>query len=169
MTGDGRGAYSQQIAKRIGASAITSHLEKLGYGNADFSGDKGHNNALERAWIASSLEISPREQVRFLSNMLTYQLPVKPEAVELTKSIVETHNASDGWLVHGKTGMAYHRNADMSFDRTRGWAWFVGWATKKERQVVFARLIQLENGQPKKPAQFAMQSLLDELPKLIAD
>lgn len=160
--------YTRQIARRMGVDAITAYLRKLDYGNADFSGDKGYDNALDRAWIGSSLKISPREQVRFLSRMLTYQLSVKRKAVELTKSIVET-TETDGWRVHGKTGLAFPRNADRSFDRARGWGWFVGWATKGERQIVFARLIQDEKRLSTTPSQRAKQSLLAGLPRLSAD
>lgn len=161
--------YTQQIARRMGVGAITAYLRKLDYGNADFSGDRGYENALDRAWISSSLKISPREQVRFLARMLTYELPVKREAVELTKSVVETTEVDQGWLVHGKTGLAFPRNADRSFNRARGWGWFVGWATKGEREIVFARLIQDERRQSTTPSQRAKQSLLIDLPRLVAD
>jgi len=47
-----------------------------------------------------------------------------------------------GWEVHGKTGTAYPVLPDGTDDRTRAYGWFVGWATKGQRTIVFARLIQ---------------------------
>ncbi len=161
--------YSQHMARKLGAAAITGYLTRFGYGNVDFSGDKGRDNALERAWIGSSLKISPREQVRFLSRMLNRKLPVKPDAVDLTASIVETVTLDSGWLVRGKTGLAYPRRADGGFDRARGTGWFVGWATKGDRRVVFARLIKDEKRQPTHASQRARGSLLKDLPDLAAN
>ena len=160
--------YSQQIAKRMGEAAVGEYLQKLDYGNADFSGDRGYNNALERAWISSSLEVSAREQVRFLTRMLIYELPVARKAVDLTKSIVETTKLKSGWTVQGKTGLAYPRRADRSFDRARSVGWFVGWATRGDRKVIFARLIQDEKRQSTTAARRARESLLKDLPGLVA-
>ena len=161
--------YSQQIARRLGVAAIEGYLRRLDYGNADFSGDEGRDNALERAWINSSLKLSAREQVRFLKRMLNYELPVARKAVDLTKSIVETTSLESGWTVQGKTGLAYPRRADGSFDRARGWGWFVGWATRGDRRVVIARLIQDERRHSKSAAQRAREGLMEELQTLASD
>ncbi len=159
--------YSQRMTRQLGAAAITDYLDRFNYGNADFSGDKGRDNALERAWIGSSLKISPMEQVRFLSRMLNRQLPVKRSAVDLTASIVEAVTLDSGWQVRGKTGLAYPRRTDGSFDRARGTGWFVGWATKGDRQVVFARLIKDEIRHSAGASRRARASLLKDLPGLI--
>ncbi|MEM5501749.1 class D beta-lactamase [Ahrensia kielensis] len=159
--------YSQQITNALGAQRISAYLQNIGFGNADFSGDKGFNNGLERAWIASSLEISPREQVHYLSRMLNHELPVSAKAVELTKSIVQIDQAQSGWTVHGKTGLAFPRNADRSFNRSRGFGWYVGWAEKDGRRVVFARLLQDEKLQKQTVSTRAKASLLNDLSALI--
>lgn len=161
--------YSQQLAKRLGAASIARYLRKLEYGNADFSGDKGYNNALERAWVASSLTISPNEQARFLARLVNSKQPVSNEATKLTMSIVETTKLKNGWVVHGKTGLAFPRRADRSFDRNHGWGWFVGWATKGDKLVVFARLIQDTSKQSTTPSTRAKNSILRELPDLVTN
>lgn len=155
--------YSQQITKELGAAQITDYLQKIGFGNADMSGDKGFNNGLERAWIASSLEISPREQVQYLSRMMRNELPLSATAMKLTKSIVQVDHAQGGWIVHGKTGLAFPRNADRSFNRSRGYGWYVGWAEKGGKQIVFARLIQDEKRQQTTPSVLAKATMLEEL------
>ena len=135
--------YSQRIASEMGYERFAAQAKAFDYGNADVSGDPGQDNALERSWISSSLRISPVEQVGFLRRFLTGGLPASREAVDRTKAIVETTKAA-GWSVHGKTGSAFPRKADGSFDRTRGWGWFVGWATDGDRTYAFARLDQDE-------------------------
>lgn len=110
---------------------------KFGYGNADFSGDPGKHNGLERAWIASSL------------------------------NIVEKHPVRDGWTVHGKTGMAYPRKPDYTFDEDHPWGWFVGWAEKDGRTAVFARLVQDEKKMPGTAGNRTRDAMYAELPTLL--
>lgn len=136
--------YSQEITRALGIEKLKSYASAFEYGNADFAGDPGKNNALERAWISSSLKIAPVEQVAFLRKLVNRQLPIGASAMEHTMQIVESTATEGGWTVHGKTGSAYPRRADGALDRTRGWGWFVGWATRGDTSLVFARLDQDE-------------------------
>lgn len=117
--------YSQRIAQAMGAEALTRYARDFGYGTADFSGDPGFDNGLDRAWIASSLQISPREQAAFLRALVRGELPVRPDAMRHAREIIERHAVGD-WVLRGKTGTAYPRRADRSFDYARGWGWYVG-------------------------------------------
>ena len=140
--------YSQRLAEAMGAERLGRHARNFGYGNADFSGDPGKNNGLERAWISSSLAISPLEQAAFLAALVERTLPVSAEAMAGAMALVEEAGTVDGWRIFGKTGSAYPRNRDESFDRARGWGWFVGWAEKGGQTLVFARLAQDEERHP---------------------
>jgi beta-lactamase class D len=139
--------YSQQIAKTLGKDTLERQAAAFGYGNADFSGDPGRDNGLERAWISSSLTISPLEQAVFVHKLVSYELPVGRRAVDGAKALVEAASVGSGWRVSGKTGSAFPRRADGSFDRGRGWGWFVGWAERNGKTVAFARLAQDEGGE----------------------
>jgi beta-lactamase class D len=55
----------------------------------------------------------------------------------ITEKLTKFGPASGGWQVHGKTGAS------------RGWGWYIGWASKAGRTIVFARLIQKDDAQPK--------------------
>jgi beta-lactamase class D len=136
--------YSQRIAEALGAERLSAYGQAIGYGNADFTGDPGLDNGLERAWISSSLLIAPVEQVAFLRNLVNRTLPASPQAMEMSLAIVERWATPGGWTVAGKTGSAYPRLADGTLDRTRGWGWFVGWAEREGEVLVFARLNQDE-------------------------
>ena len=136
--------YSQRLAEMLGAETLTAYGQKLGYGNADFSGDPGENNGLERSWISSSLKISPLEQAGFVAAQVDGKLPVSLAAMTTAMELVQQGGESDGWVLRGKTGSAYPRKADGNFDRARGWGWYVGWAEKAGRRLVFVRLAQDE-------------------------
>lgn len=159
--------YSQRLTLMLGAQTLARYVELLGFGNADFRGDTGQNNGLERAWLSSSLQISPREQVVFLQGLVNGTLPVSDQAMELTRSLLQSKCVA-GWQISGKTGGAYPRNADRSFDYARGLGWFVGWATKGDRTVVFARLTQAEERLSGSPGILARQKFLNKWPELVA-
>ncbi|WP_127144894.1 class D beta-lactamase [Pelagibacterium montanilacus] len=120
--------YSRRIAEALGAERLSGHALAYGFGNGDFSGDRGEDNGLDRAWIASSLLVSPKEQAAFLHALLGRALPASAEAHAHTVSIITRHPQAEGWTLAGKTGSAYPRRADTSFDRDHGWGWYAGWA-----------------------------------------
>ena len=134
--------YSQRLTEQLGLEKLTDYARRFNYGNADFAGDPGRDNGLERSWISSSLQISPMEQVAFLAALILGHLPVSEAATEGALGLLESPGMADGWQVWGKTGSAYPRRADYSLDYAKGWGWYVGWAEKDGRRVVFARLNQ---------------------------
>ena len=158
--------YSQQIASRLGEEGLARYGRAFSYGNADFAGDPGQDNGLERSWIASSLQISPDEQVAFLARLVSRTLPVSRQAMDKAASILEQRALPDGWVLHGKTGGAYPRREDGSFDRTRGWGWFVGWAELDGHRVVFARLDQDESAQKGSPGLRTRDAFMADWPRL---
>ena len=50
---------------------------------------------------------------------------------------------ADGWKIHGKTGTG-SPGSFGDYDREHAYGWYVGWARKNGRELVFARLIQDE-------------------------
>ncbi|MGK5021384.1 class D beta-lactamase [Janthinobacterium lividum] len=158
--------YSQQITQALGAERFQKYTRALGYGNADVSGDKGKENSLERSWISSSLKISPLEQLGFLRKLVNYQLPVSRQAMQETQRLTRLADVG-GWQVHGKTGTAFPRQADGSFDEAHGYGWFVGWASKGERSIVFARLVQDEQKSLPSAGLRTRDAMLKALPALL--
>lgn len=136
--------YSQRLTEQLGLDRLAAYARALGYGNLDFSGDPGRNNGLERSWISSSLKISPIEQAGFVAALVQRQLPVSRSAMDGAIGLLESPGTAGGWTLWGKTGSAYPRNADYSFNYARGWGWYVGWAERDGKRVVFARLNQDE-------------------------
>lgn len=160
--------YSQVIAHQLGRAKLEAESAHLGFGNADFSGDPGQDNGLDRAWIMSSLKVSPIEQVAFLRRLATRQLPVSAHTLDETWKIITVSPAGDGWSLHGKTGTAFPRNADGRFDEARAYGWYVGWATRGDRTLIFARLNQDDEAQAVSGGLRARADFLEGWPALAA-
>lgn len=134
-------ALVKRMAKQDGDDVLGKWLERLDYGNRDASGDPGKNNGLTQAWLSSSIQISPQEQTRFLRRLVTGDLPVSARSMQLTRGIIPVFNAADGWTIHGKTGSTGRKPVQTAGATDAAWqerGWFVGWAEKAGRQLVFA-------------------------------
>ena len=112
--------YSQVVAHTLSEQQLADYAHRFGFGNADFCGDAGKHNGLDRAWIGSSLKVSPFEQTVFLRRLVMRQLPVSERAMIEASKIIEVTPAGDGWEAHGKTGTAYPKNPDGTLDEARG-------------------------------------------------
>lgn len=132
--------FSQELTRKLGKENFQKYTDQLNYGNRDLSGDPGENNGMQRSWISSSLKISPDEQVDFLRKLLGGKLPVTADTAQKTMAILPIQNLENGWKVVGKTGSAFERTAKGKIDRSRQFGWYVGWAEKDGKKVVFARL-----------------------------
>jgi beta-lactamase class D len=121
--------YSQELTRKLGMQRFQAYVDRFGYGNRDLSG------GLTRAWLGSSLTISPDEQVAFLRRMLGHKL-VSARAHAQAEAVIPRFAGSGGWRVHGKTGSGGLPDGSLL-------GWFVGWADKEggggKRRVVFAR------------------------------
>jgi len=155
--------YSQQVVKRVGQERFAQYVKAFRYGNADVSAvpvdDPGQNGV----WVMSSLRISPEEQLAFMRKIVRRQLPVSAHAFDMTALIASYGAPVDGWAVHGKTGTG-SPGADNRYDASRAYGWYVGWATKGGRRVVFARLIQDEQALRPNAGLRARDELLRLLP-----
>ncbi|MGI4720516.1 MAG: class D beta-lactamase [Janthinobacterium lividum] len=147
--------YSQQVTRSLGMERFAAYVRKFEYGNADVRGDAEHDG-LTLSWIGSSLRISPLEQASFLARFVNRRLGVSAHAYEMTEKLTEFGSLSGGWKVHGKYGSS------------SGWGWYVGWASKGARTLVFARLIQKDDSQPKDvlTGPWARDGFLAEFPHL---
>lgn len=161
--------YSQVLTRRMGEDRFRQYMDALAYGNRDISGDRGKGNGLTHAWLSSSLQISPREQIAFLSRLLRGELPVSARAHEMTRRTMPSFPVMSAWGVYGKTGSGYQRAQSGPINRDRQFGWFVGWAQRGNRTIMFARLIRDERRENSIASFRARDSLLAELPALLAD
>ncbi|KJV92501.1 class D beta-lactamase [Rickettsia bellii] len=135
--------YSRLITKELGYEKFHNYVTKFNYGNQDTSRDKGKNNGLTNAWLSSSLEISPEEQIAFLQKLAADQLPVSLKAQEMTKNIMFIEDFADGWKLYAKTGSGNRLNEDRTIKlKDCQIGWFIGWLQKDNRKVFFVHFIE---------------------------
>lgn len=148
--------YSQQVTQALGKERFAQYTKRFQFGNADVSGDAQHDG-LTLSWIGSSLRISPLEQLSFLTKLVNRQLGVSQQAYDMTAELTKYGQLPGEWDIHGKTGAS------------DGWGWYVGWASKNTRTLVFARLIKKDDSDPKEVSSgvLARDRLIGDLPALL--
>jgi bla regulator protein BlaR1 len=134
--------YSQQVTSRLGAASVRSYVQAFDYGNRDLASVAGVDDAVALSEVSPTLRISPLEQTVFLRKVVNRTLPLSAHAYDVTARLLKVETLANGWEVYGKTGTAPALLADGSADDTQDIGWFVGWATRGGRTLVFARLSQ---------------------------
>jgi beta-lactamase class D len=160
--------YSQQLTIWLGRERLQHYLTRFAYGNQDISGNPGMNDGLTQAWLDSSLRISPLEQVAFLQRVSARQLGVTSRSYDMTARITRVGKLSNGWDVHGKGGTGFQVKPDrVEPDLEHQVGWFVGWATRGSRSVVFAYALVDEERNRARAGARAKAALLQRLPGLL--
>lgn len=160
--------FSQEITRRLGDQRFAAYIAKFNYGNNDISGNAGRNDGLTHSWLSSSLKISPREQIGLLRNIIAHKLPISAKAYEMTNLVLPAFQAGD-WRVQGKTGSGWLSNKAGKIDANRPFGWFVGWAEKGGRKLVFARLVVDNERAKTRMGLKAREDFLKQLPTLVKD
>ncbi|WP_287147505.1 class D beta-lactamase [Aeromonas sp.] len=137
--------YSQRLTEWLGMERFQQYVDRFDYGNRDLSGNPGKHDGLTQAWLSSSLAISPQEQARFLGKLVSGKLPVSAQTLQHTANILRQPDI-DGWQIHGKTGMGYPKLLDGSLNRDQQIGWFVGWASKPGKQLIFVHTVVQKPG-----------------------
>jgi beta-lactamase class D/beta-lactamase regulating signal transducer with metallopeptidase domain len=131
--------YSDQVRSRLGATAVRGYVDAFDYGNRGLPGTAAIDDTVALSELSPTLKISPSEQIIFLRKLVRRSLPVSAHAYDMTARLLKVGTLANGWEVYGKTGTAHTRLPDGSEDAT---GWFVGWANKDGRTLVFARLLE---------------------------
>ncbi len=159
--------YSQKITQALGMNKFKKYVGDFHYGNADVSGDRGKDNGLTRAWLSSSLQISPDEQIAFIQRLLANQLPVSEKSRALTHTIFYVQDLPHGWKLYGKTGSGVQQNNDGSPIPNLQVGWFIGWIEKGDRKIAFANVIEGKLTQDYSGGKLAKAAAIKQLNKLL--
>lgn len=159
--------YSQRVTAALGAPRFQRYATAFRFGNADVSGDPRRHDGLKWAWIDSSLQVSPREELGFLERVVRRELPVKAIAYEMTSRITAIPGEHGGWDIHGKTGTGFPLLANGRSDHAHAYGWFVGWASRGARIFVFVRQTQDASLQDGPAGMRARDAFLPALPALL--
>jgi beta-lactamase class D OXA-29 len=126
--------FSQVLTAKLGMEKFRQYVNDFNYGNKDVSGDPKKNNGLEKAWLNSSILITPHEQIQFLQKVMDKKLPLSAKAFEMTQKILFIQELSGGWKLYGKTGNGHYKDELQQ-------GWFVGWIEKNNRKLAFVHHI----------------------------
>ncbi|HRI65636.1 MAG TPA: penicillin-binding transpeptidase domain-containing protein [Polyangium sp.] len=151
--------FYQHIATEVGTERYKKYLSAFHYGNEDPSGE------VQMFWLNGTLQISPREEVAFLTTMYEGKLPVNPRSVDIVKKILELRGEAkehvrkrlpfvdqipDNVVLSGKTGSGLPDGDQLGPLDAVGW--FVGSVEKEGRRWVFASRIRSNDKEKLGPA-----------------
>lgn len=122
--------YYQELARRVGEERMQSYINNLGYGNRNISG------GIDKFWLTGDLRISQMEQIQFLRNLYSNQLPFSQRSMDIVKDIMIKTKESD-YTLRAKTGWAI-------LEKDIGW--YVGYIEKGDNTYFFATNIESERG-----------------------
>ncbi|NKB52096.1 MAG: class D beta-lactamase [Rhizobiaceae bacterium] len=120
----------QEIASRVGRDRYLDWLGRLGYGNQQVGDD------VQSFWLQGPLKISALEQVGFLAQLISKELPASRSSQSTVMDMLKLERSDDETLF-GKTGWTNAPDPDIG--------WFVGWITKGETVHVFALNMDIKN------------------------
>ena len=140
--------YFQSIDRLVGKEKLNSWFELIAYGNHDLSG------SIDTYWMASSLKISPIEQVKLLTSLYRNDTAFKPDNVARMKSILRL-SEHNGAALSGKTGTIKINSSMKS-------GWFLGYVEKDGHTSVFTVYIDGDNASGSQAAKIALSILADK-------
>ena len=135
--------FYQRTARLIGREPMLDWLKRFGYGSDTYEGDQ------TTFWLNGDLEVSPLEQLDFLSRLVRYALPAQRRHVDAVKAAFTMppgtitnasgdHGFDLSWpaplVVRAKTG-----NTTVSGERI---SWVVGDVESRQRQYVFVARVR---------------------------
>lgn len=146
--------FSQVVTQKLGTEKFQNYMNKLNYGNRNISG------GLMTSWISSSIKISPLEQINFMQKLAEEKLPLSLKSQQMVKNIIFTEE-QNGWKIYGKTGSC---NGDVKNGQS---GWFVGFAEKGERRIIFANYIEEQGKQDYLSGRIAREEVKEKLHEII--
>lgn len=123
--------FSQRLTPQLGMEKVKSYLSGFDFGNQDMSG------GLTTAWLDSSLQVSPDEELRFWQRFWRQELPVSKHAFDMTKKITLVDTSTSRWTLHGKTGSGGIGASGPNHQSVLCLGWFVGHVARGDREYVF--------------------------------
>ena len=123
--------FSQRLTPQLGMKRVKDYLSRFDFGNKDMSG------GLTTAWLESSLQVSPDEELRFWQRFWREELPVSKHAFDMTKKLTLVGTSASGWTLHGKTGSGAVGGGGPNQASVLWLGWFVGHVARSDREYVF--------------------------------
>ncbi len=136
--------FSQRVAQSLGDTRFQHYADVFDYGNRDVSGEPGKHNGTAGAWINSSLQISPLEQVAFLRKVANLTITGESrDGVVVGDVNFESLNAGSGAST-AAAGTALSTSGKTLGHRVLGGGLVPGYSASKGGVVSMTRALALE-------------------------
>lgn len=123
--------FYQVLARRAGYEKMQQFINKVGYGNRQI----GTAADIDRFWLQGPLQITPKEQIKFLQQLYQGDLPFSQRTINLVKDIAIREQTPD-YTLRGKTGwLITSKKPDIG--------WFVGYLEQNKNVYFFATTLDM--------------------------
>jgi beta-lactamase class D len=119
--------FYQELARRTGQDRMQHHVDAVGYGNQDISGQ------IDSFWLEGKLRISPEEQIAFLRRLYERDLPFSDRSMAIVRQIILLEQTAE-YELSGKTGWAGQVDPQIG--------WFVGYLERDGNVYFFATNVE---------------------------
>ncbi|MCC5657646.1 class D beta-lactamase [Nostoc sp. XA010] len=127
--------FYQVLARRAGYERMHQFINKVGYGNRQI----GTAADIDRFWLQQQiLQITPKEQIKFLQRLYQGDLPFSQRTINLVKDIMVREQTPD-YILRGKTGWLTTTKPNIG--------WFVGYLEQNNNVYFFATTLDMDKAE----------------------
>lgn len=126
--------FYQVLARRAGYERMQQFINKVGYGNRQI----GTVADIDRFWLQQPLQITPKEQIKFLQRLYQGDLPFSQRTINLVKDIMVREQTPD-YTLRGKTGWLTSTKPNIG--------WFVGYLEQNKNVYFFATTLDMQKSE----------------------
>ena len=126
--------FYQVLARRAGHERMQQFINKVGYGNRQI----GTVADIDRFWLQQPLQITPKEQIKFLQRLYQGDLPFSQRTINLVKDIMVREQTPD-YTLRGKTGWLTSTKPNVG--------WFVGYLEQNKNVYFFATTLDMQKSE----------------------
>ncbi|MEH2225793.1 class D beta-lactamase [Nostoc sp.] len=126
--------FYQVLARRAGHERMQQFINKVGYGNRQI----GTVADIDRFWLQQPLQITPKEQIKFLQRLYQGDLPFSQRTINLVKDIMVREQTPD-YTLRGKTGWLTSIKPNVG--------WFVGYLEQNKNVYFFATTLDMQKSE----------------------
>ncbi|WP_442937537.1 class D beta-lactamase [Nostoc sp.] len=126
--------FYQVLARRAGHERMQQFINKVGYGNRQI----GTVADIDRFWLQQPLQITPKEQIKFLQRLYQGDLPFSQRTINLVKDIMVREQTPD-YTLRGKTGWLTSTKPNVG--------WFVGYLEQNKNVYFFATTLDIQKSE----------------------
>lgn len=140
--------FYQVLTRKVGDQQMQRFIDQVGYGNRQI----GTAKDIDRFWLEGPLQITPKEQIKFLQQLERGDLPFSKRTIDLVKDIMVLEQNQD-YILRAKTGWVSTTNLEIG--------WVVGYLEQNNNVYFFTTNINISKPEVSARLELARRSLKD--------